>query len=448
MPCSSDELFAWHTRPGAFVRLSPPWGPLELVARAGEFPVMCVKLRVPAGPIRMTWLGQHSDYVEGKSFRDTQVSGPFNKWVHDHFMEPGPDGGSLLRDRVEYEIPMGWLGRAITGRGIARQLAGMFAYRHKITARDLGRHALTPEPMKGCKIAITGASGLLGRTLTAFFSSGGHEVVRIGRGAGNDLMWDPRRDDLGLKPGALDGVKWVIHLAGDNVGEGRWTEEKKKRMWESRVPVTERLAKYLAGMEKRPEVLVGASGIGVFGDRGDEILTEASAGGGGFFGDLCRAWEGASRAAKDAGVRCVDLRLSMVVTPLGGALGKMLPAFKMGLGGPLGSGRQYWSWISLEDVVGLFHHACVTEGLRGSVNATSPGPVTCREFVRELGRAVRRPAVLPAPAFVLKAFMGEGAGPLVLASCRALPERALESGYEFVHPELREALEEMLGREA
>jgi uncharacterized protein len=462
MPVSARELFAWHTRPGAFVRLSPPWGAVELLAQAGDFPERCVKLRVPAGPLKMTWLAQHSNYVEGRSFRDTQVSGPFASWVHDHVMEdvrgehphPGPlpegegvrGGRSKLTDRVAYEIPLGWLGRAVAGKGIARQLEGMFAYRHKITLRDLGRHALTPAEDKGCKVAITGASGLLGRTLSAFFGSGGHEVVRIGRGAGNDVTWDPTKEDLGLAPGALDGVKWVIHLAGENVGEGRWTEAKKKRMWESRVGVTERLAKYLAGMKVKPEAMICASGIGVYGDRGDEVLTEESAGGAGYFGDLCRAWDGAVTAASEGGVRCVQLRLSMVVTPRGGALEKMLLPFKMGMGGPLGNGKQYWSWISLEDVVGLFHHACVTRGLSGAVNATSPEPVTCREFARQLGKVLRRPSVLPVPGFVLKVLMGEGADALVLASCRAIPERALRSGYVFVHAGLREALEEGFGR--
>jgi uncharacterized protein len=446
MPVPASEVYTWHTRPGAFSRLNPVWQAAEVAGQVGPFESRAVKLKLPFGPLKLTWLAQHSDAVEGKSFRDTQVAGPFNRWVHDHLMTPGPGGSSVLTDRIAYELPLGWLGRMMMGKSVGRDLDTVFNYRHKITGRDLGRHAATPQRLRGCKVAITGASGLLGRVLSAFFSAGGHEVVRIGRGQGNDLVWDPTRDDLGLAPDALDGVVWVIHLAGDNVGAGRWNEDKKKAMYESRVPVTRRLATFLARMRKKPQVLVCASGIGVFGDRGDEFLDETSKPGPGFFGDLCQAWEGAAAQARQEGIRCVEARMSMVLSPLGGALEKMLPIFKMGLGGPLGSGKQYWSWVSLEDVIGLMHHACITESVEGPVHVTSPEPMTCKEFVRELGHVLGRPAVLPAPSAVLKVMMGESAGPLVLASVRAVPERALTSGYQFVHPGLRDALREMLGR--
>ncbi len=447
MPVPAGELYAWHTRDGAFTRLNPVWNPAQVVAQVGKFEERAVKLRVPFGLLKTNWLVQHSAAVEGRSFRDTQVAGPFSRWEHNHLMEPAGDGTetSMLTDRIEFAVPLGLLG-GLVNRSIEKDLQRVFSYRHKITARDLARHAATPQKNRGCKVAITGASGLLGRVLGAFFSAGGHEVIRIGRGQGNELRWDPTRDDLGLAPGALEGITWMIHLAGDNVGVGRWTPEKKKAMYESRVPVTQRLARQLARLRRKPEVLIGASGIGVFGDRGDEVLSESSAPGPGFFGDLCKAWEGAASAARDEGIRCVEMRMSMVLSPLGGALEKMLPPFKLGLGGPLGSGQQYWSWISLEDVIGLMHHACITPTLHGPVNATSPEPMACKEFVRELGHVLGRPALLPVPAVVLKLLVGESAGPLVLASTRAVPERALTSGYQFVHSGLRDALREMLGK--
>ena len=294
------------------------------------------------------------------------------------------------------------------------------------------------------KILVTGASGLVGSALVQLLADSGHEVVRLGRTAPGpaDLRWDP---DAGvLEAAALEGFDGVIHLAGENIAAGRWNAARKRRIRESRVQGTRLLARTLANLERPPGVLVSASAVGFYGDRGDEELSEQSPAGSGFLSEVCREWEAATEAAAGKGIRVVHARLGVVLSRDGGALAKMLMPFKLGAGGIVGSGRQYMSWITLEDTAAALAHLLVTETAAGPVNVVAPAPVTNREFTKTLGRVLRRPTLFPLPAFVARLVFGEMADALLLGSTRVKPASLLDSGYVFRHGSLEEGLRAVL----
>jgi len=298
------------------------------------------------------------------------------------------------------------------------------------------------------RILITGSSGFVGSTLVPFLTSGGHGVVRLRR-PGRDTpagerVWDPAR--AAIDPAALSGCDAVVHLAGEGIASGRWTAAKKERIRQSRVAPTRALSEALAGLDRPPRVLVSASAIGYYGDRGGDLLTEKSQPASDFLGSVCRDWEEATRPAAEAGIRVVNLRFGIVLGRSGGALAKMLPAFLVGGGGRLSDGRQSMSWISLDDAVGAIGHALATDALSGPVNAVAPNPVTNAEFTRTLARVLSRPAMVPMPAFAARLAFGEMADALLLASIRVQPARLLATGYRFRHPELEPALRHQLGR--
>lgn len=297
------------------------------------------------------------------------------------------------------------------------------------------------------KIIVTGATGLIGSTLVPSLAAQGHDIVRLTRSKrrDSDIEWQPQAREI--EPSIFSGADAVVHLAAERI-YGRWTAQKKARIRASRVDVTRRLCEAMARSANPPRILLSASATGFYGDRGAEILSEDSAVGTSFLAGLCAAWEAATRPAQDAGVRVVHLRLGIVLTPHDGALRQMLPMFRLGLGGPLGSGRQFYSWISLPDATGAIEHALATETLGGAVNLVSPQPLRQRDFARVLGQFLHRPAVLPAPAFALRLALGEMAGELLLASARVEPARLLSSGYQFQYPTLPEALRALLSEEA
>jgi uncharacterized protein (TIGR01777 family) len=295
---------------------------------------------------------------------------------------------------------------------------------------------------------VTGSTGLVGSTLVSFLTTGGHQVTRLVRSTPRpgqaEVSWHPDTGSIAT-PG-LEGIDAVVHLAGESIASGRWTAEKKARIRDSRVQGTRLLCDALAQLVNPPKVLVSASAIGYYGDRGAEVLRENSRPGREFLADVCRAWEAATEPAIQRGIRVVNLRLGMVLSAAGGALAKMLLPFKMGLGGVIGSGQQYMSWITLDDLLGVIHHALVTDSLRGPVNAVAPNPVTNREFTRTLGRVLRRPTLLPLPAFAARAVFGEMADALLLASTRVEPARLQETNYTFRYPELADALRHVLSK--
>jgi uncharacterized protein (TIGR01777 family) len=294
------------------------------------------------------------------------------------------------------------------------------------------------------RVLISGASGLLGTALTRALHSEGHETLALVRRMAREgeVQWDPRQP---LDPAKLAGCDAVVHLAGKNIA-GRWTEKFKHEVLESRSAGTRTLATAAAESLRRtgePRVFVSASGIGYYGSRGDEVLTEASAAGGGFLAEVCRRWEAATDPARDAGVRVVNLRIGVVLAKDGGALKPMLPPFRLGLGGRVGSGKQWWSWVSLDDVIGAMLFALHGDS-QGAVNLVAPAPVRNAEFVKALGKALHRPTIFPLPEFVIRGLMGEMGEELLLTSARAVPEKLQAAGYKFRHADLDGALQAAL----
>jgi uncharacterized protein (TIGR01777 family) len=296
-------------------------------------------------------------------------------------------------------------------------------------------------------VAITGASGMVGKALAESLETSGGQVRRFVRAARKrepgTIAWNPETGKIDRD--ALEGVEGVVHLAGENIAAGRWTGERKRRIRESRVGGTTLLSETLAALERRPRVMVAASAIGFYGDRGDELLTEESARGQGFLPDVAAAWEESTAPASAVGIRVVNLRIGIVLSKAGGALAKMLTPFRMGLGGPIGDGTQYMSWIALDDLVRIIEFALAENALSGPVNAVAPNPVTNAEFGRTLGRVLGRPAILPAPKLALRLALGEMANELLLSSTRVLPQRLEEANFAFTHPTLNSALNSELG---
>jgi uncharacterized protein (TIGR01777 family) len=295
------------------------------------------------------------------------------------------------------------------------------------------------------KILITGSTGLIGSELCSFLTANNHQVLRLVRRtpAGSDeIGWEPSSGKLDT--GALEGIDAVIHLAGENIAGGRWTAERKRRIRESRINGTRLLAQALGRLSNPPRSLISVSAVGYYGNRGEEVLVEENGPGTGFLSDLCREWEKATEPASAKGIRVVIPRLGIVLSSKGGALAQMLPVFRLGIGGRIGSGRQYISWIAMDDLLGIFNHAIHCESLRGPVNVVSPNPVTNLEFSKTLGRILSRPVLFAMPSFAARAVFGEMADQALLASARVSPAHLKDSGYPFRFPELEAALRHAL----
>lgn len=444
IPVTVDQAFRWHERPGALDRLIPPWENVRILKRANSIePGSRVVMRMRLGGIPINWVAEHTELHHNDYFRDRQVSGPFARWEHTHRFSPVDGDHCVLEDEVDYRIPGGSLGERFGKSQVEQMLLQMFRYRHDTTTFDLMAHAKYQEHPT-MKIAITGASGLVGSQLAPFLSTGGHEVVKVSRSDGpNTIRWDIKNHEIDVA--ALEGIDAVIHLAGENI-VGRWTDSKKQAIRQSRVEGTKLLSETLAKLQNPPKALVCASAMGFYGDRGDEILTENSPAGEGFLPDVCQEWEAAANPARDAGIRVAHARLGMVLSPKGGALAQMLTPFKFAVGGRVGSGKQYWSWISLDDVIGGLHHILMNDSIHGPVNLSSPKPVTNREFTQILGKVLSRPTPFPVPEFALHMLLGEMADDLLLASCRMEPTVLETSDYHFRDPQLERCLRRILGR--
>jgi uncharacterized protein (TIGR01777 family) len=294
-------------------------------------------------------------------------------------------------------------------------------------------------------VLVSGSSGFIGSALLTGLRSRGHGVTRLVRSnpAANDVLWDPATGTI--DSAGLEGIDAVVHLAGRGMGDRRWNDTHKARILDSRVRGTRLLAETLASMTRRPRVLVSASAVGYYGDRGSEKLTEQSSQGSGFLAEVCGHWEASAEPARAAGIREAHIRSGLVLNPAGGLLGRLLLPFRVGLGGPLGSGHQYWSWIALSDEVGAIIHIIENDDARGAFNLTAPNPVMQGEFAAVLGRALRRPTVVPAPAGALRLVLGaEMAQEIILSSQRAFPEALISAGYNFEHTELDPTLRAML----
>lgn len=448
LPGSVPDVLAWHARPGAFLRLSPPWQPIRLLKpnngiEAGA--TLAMRLSV-AGPLGITWNALHEPTRGYLGFRDIQTSGPFNRWEHDHVFESASATETRLVDRVSYRLPLWPVSQPLAGWAVRSMLRRTFTYRHEVTHSDLTRHAAyaTRAPLT---VAVTGASGMLGAALTAFLTAGGHRVMRLVRGAAtkpDEVHWNATGGAWDASP--LEGCDAVIHLAGENIASRRWSRAHKQRVLESRTLSTKSLIGGLRSLERRPKAFLCASATGYYGASREGVLSENAEAGQDFLAEVCRNWEEAAREAESIGIRAIQLRIGVVLSPLGGALQKLLPAFQLGVGGAVGPGTQTMSWISIDDVVYAIHHLLMRQDVSGAFNLTAPNPISNAQFARTLGKVLQRPSVLTLPALVVKLVFGEMGKALLLGSIDARPARLDAIGYRFEYPELEDALRHTLGR--
>lgn len=438
---SAEELFRWHEQPLAFDVLCPPW--MDVVVMSSDGGVKDgnrVALSIGAGPIRVRWALRHQDHIPGVQFRDVQTDGPFGSWEHTHTFIPDSDG-CTLEDRIEYSFPLR-LPVPIAESHLRMELERMFEYREQVISK-----LVTLRVVKQMNVVVSGSRGLIGSALLPALTTQGHTVKRLVRSAPHsdqDIPWDPASGEIDVA--RLEGTNAVVHLAGDNIASGRWTDEKKKRLRESRIKGTKSLCEALAGMNNPPDVLICASAIGYYGDTGDQTVDEGNPSGEGFLAELCRDWEAATAPARERGIRVVNLRFGIVLSPRGGALAQMLTPFQMGAGGIIGNGRQYMSWVAIDDVAGIIAHVLQDKQVSGPVNAVSPNPVDNKEYTRVLGKVLHRPTIFPIPAFGARLVFGEMADELLLASGRVMPTKLSAAGYRFQYPDLEDALRHVLGK--
>jgi uncharacterized protein (TIGR01777 family) len=429
LPVSAARAFAWHEANGAFERLNPPWAPATVLSSDGSINNGArVSLKVPLlGPISATMRVVHEDYQLNKQFCDRQEFGPFRAWKHTHqFESTGPNSCDLI-DTIEYELPWNGTRVGLLARHAERQLNSVFTYRHSVTASDLSRFV---SPLEN-RIAVTGSSGLVGSSLVPFLTAGGATVNRLVRtrtaASSSHILWNPERGYVDTD--RLAGIDTIVHLAGAGIADRPWTQHRKTTLRSSRVEGTSTIVQGLRSLNSPPKTLICASAVGFYGPRADEMLYETSPKGVGFLADLCEAWEHQALEAERLGIRVVILRFGVILSPLGGALRKLLPVFKAGLGGPIGTGLAYFPWTSIEDVLGVIHRAIIDSSIKGIYNLTSPSPITNREFAKTLGTVLHRPTIIPVPEMVLRAMLGEMAEQTLIASQRVVPRRLMEADY-------------------
>ena len=431
-----DEVFAWHSRPGAITRLMPPW---QLVRVAREAPSVRDGQAVLTLPGGLHWVAAHDParYQPPHQFADVLLPplGAVLSWRHTHTFAAAPGGGTLVTDAVSTPVP-------------ARALRPMFAYRHRQLSADLAVHAgarqACPQPLT---VALTGSSGLIGSPLASLLTTGGHRVIRLVRRTARhdgEREWRPDSPN----PDLLDAVDAVIHLAGASIG-GRFTPQRKREILSSRTGPTRALATLAARFPGRLRAFVTASAVGFYGaDRGDEILTETSERGDGFLAGVTAAWEAAAGPAAASGIRTVQVRTGIVQTPRGGMLRMLYPLFEAGLGGPIGDGTGWQPWIEIDDLLDIYLRAITDPALARPVNAVAPEQARNAEYARTLGRVLRRPALIPVPPAGPRLLLGaEGASELAAASQRVRPAALAAAGQQFRYPGLEGALRDVLGRD-
>lgn len=463
LPVPQSSGFTYHARPGALARLVPPWEPVEIIRSTGSIlPDSEVLLRTHILGKRVDWLARHVRFEPPTLFSDVQIYGPFASWLHTHQFSVVDSNRCLLTDRIDYELPLGILGKLFGANIAARKLDAMFRFRHRQTVEDLelGRSVENIVGDSPKTIAVSGCNGLVGKSVCSLITVLGHRLIRLDRSndsanseqSGSDgpstrtpitrTHWNPQK---GLThPKDVDGVDAVIHLAGKGIGDSRWTESVRRELISSRVDATRLLCEQLSQLRNPPKTFVSASGVGIYGDTAESIVDEGCGAADDFLGKLATDWESASSSLEDCGSRRCFGRLGIVLDPRSGALSKLLPVVQWGLGGPLGSGKQYWSWISKEDAASAFLWLALNPSCHGAYNLVASAE-TNRQFTRILASLIHRPSLLPAPSFALRIALGEMADSLLLASTKASNRKLIASGFRFRNTTLKDALSHSLG---
>lgn len=449
LPVTAEEALAWHSREGAFERLSPPWSEVTVIDATGtNAPGDRKQVRIKLGLLNTNWTIVHEALDSGVGFADRQIEGPFEEWFHEHRFADDPDGGCWLEDRIRYRLPYRAVGDTLLRGRIESELTRVFTYRHQVTHHDLAAHARFAgrQPLR---IAITGATGLVGSRLVPFLRAGGHTVHRIVRtatGRPDEITWSPGEGRIDAD--ALEGFDAVIHMAGESIAGGRWNKRRMERIRSSRIKGTTLLATTLAELDRPPASLISTSAVGYYGIRGDERLSETSSNGDGFLADVCWEWESSADPALHAGIRVVHPRFGVIVAGDGGMIGQLTLPFRLGLGGRIGNGKQYLSWIHIDDLLGVLLESVMNDGLNGPVNAVAPGIVTNAEFTKAMGSVLKRPTIVPVPVPAARVAFGEMADELLMASQRAEPAVLTEAGFSFSYPTIDRALEHELAPKA
>ena len=454
VPVPVNQLFSWHENPGAFERLTPPFEPVKVKKRKGGIDGGEVHLQMKLGPIPLPWVARHHDYIKNEQFLDEQVSGPFASWNHAHLFEKIDAKSSKLIDKIDYKLPFGTVGKTFGGAFAEQKIKQMFAYRRNITKNDLvSQSKYSGSPLN---IAVTGGSGLIGSQLKPYLTTAGHSVENIvrGRPQKGELSWNLENKTMSN----LSGKDVVIHLAGEPISKPLggmvplpWTKWKRNEILKSRVEGTKLISEHIASLNNPPKVMICASAVGYYGDRGEDLLSESEESGDDYFSHVVSEWEKAAQPAIDAGIRVVFLRIAPVMSPLGGALQVLGNAARLGSSPPVAGGKQWWSWISLDDVVDVIYHSIINEKLSGPVNVASPNPVRQKEWASTLakviwGRFGPLTGLIPVPGFVLKSFLGEFGDVLALSSIKIDSSKLLDSGYKFRFENLEDCFRHLLGK--
>ncbi len=448
---SKQELWNWYNSPGAFRRIMPEWDGIKPVQvgslKNGEETIF----KVSIGPVKRKWVARHHSVVENETFSDRMIKGPFGKWNHQHsFVGSGND--TEVQDTIDWKLPLhiltGWTA-AIT---VIPRMNQMFRYRSEKVANDLKQIQITRD-LPRQRVLVSGSTGMIGLQLCAFLEAAGHDVHRLLRvdsklpadiNSEKVIRWNDKTGKI--INGDMNGFDSVIHLAGAGIGDKRWSQKRKDIIRDSRVIPTANLSKVLAGLDQPPKAFLSGSAIGYYGDRGTTSVDESSSKGDGFLSETCSQWEQSSSVAEEAGIRVSHLRSGIVISPLGGALAKLLLPTKMGGGGPVGGGRQIQSWISLDDEIYAIHHLMMQDTSQGAYNLTSPNSVSQKMFAKKLGHVLRRPAFMPLPKFALQLMFGEMGKVLITEGQDVKPTRLQESGFVFTYSDLENCLRNCLGR--
>lgn len=443
MPVSAKVLADWHGKPGAFGRVQPPWEKASIVKKAAAIANDLEEhIRINIGPFKKMWIARYHDVIDGEQFCDLQVSGPFAYWDHKHIFKAIDEGKSELVDEVSYKEPLGPPGRFLAGKMIYNKLDRMFRYRHAITSQDLERYHKRKIPSK--KILVAGGTGFIGSALVPLLQTLGHEVKVLTRKptCASHVAWDPALTKIDLN--SLEWADVVINLAGYNIATP-WTKKAKKKITDSRLQSSQTLVDAMLSLKEAPKVFISASGSSIYPLYDGREYDESGPAGEGFLPDLARRWEAVSEPLVKVGIRTLKLRIGLVLSPAGGALQKMLPAFSLGLGGPFGTGSQHMSWITLDDLLDVIVSGIENEALEGAVNAVSPQPITNKEFCQTLAKVLKRPCFLKVPEFLLRRIPGGMGQELFLASNRVIPAKLLALGHKYRYTDLEQALRYLMG---